>query len=89
MTRRTLHFSGHVQGIGFRYTTQELAARFAVTGYVRNMPDGRVELVIEGSDDQVDGLVDAIKQRMRQYIRKVDVQIAPATGEFDDFSVRH
>ena len=50
MIRRTSHFSGHVQGVGFRYTVQDLAADFDVRGYVRNLPDGRVELVVEGDD---------------------------------------
>ena len=48
-----MYFSGHVQGVGFRYTTRSVASRFAVTGYVRNLPDGRVELVAEGGSGLV------------------------------------
>lgn len=89
MNRRTCLFSGHVQGVGFRYTAQNLAMRYNVTGYVRNLPDGRVEMVIEGPDDQMDQLLQDIRQQMEDFIRKVDVQTAPATGEFDRFSIRH
>jgi acylphosphatase len=89
MNRKTVHFSGDVQGVGFRYTTQHLAAPFKVTGYVRNLSDGRVELLIEGPDDQLDGLIQAIQQRMNEYIRKTAVQVSPATGEFKGFAIRH
>jgi acylphosphatase len=89
MNRKTVHFSGNVQGVGFRYTTQHLATPFKVTGYVKNMPDGRVELVIEGDDDQLEGLMNAIQQRMGEYIRKSTVQVSAATGQFKDFTIRH
>jgi acylphosphatase len=89
MNRRSSQFSGHVQGVGFRYTTQDLARDFNVSGYVRNLPDGRVELVMEGPEDQMDGLLSAIQQKMEGLIRKVDTQVSPATGEFRGFSIRH
>jgi acylphosphatase len=89
MTRKTAHFSGDVQGVGFRYATQHLAAPFNVTGYVKNLTDGRVELVIEGPDDQLDGLMQAIQRRMNEYIRKTTAQDSPATGEFNGFAIRH
>lgn len=89
MNRRTCHFSGRVQGVGFRYTTESIARNFHVQGYVRNLSDGRVELVMEGADDQLAGLLDAIKQRMEGFIKNVNVQNSPATGEFEEFSVRH
>ena len=89
MNRRTVHFSGDVQGVGFRYTTIHLAAPFKVTGYVKNLPDGRVELVVEGAEDQLDGLIAAIQQRMEQYIRKTTVDVSPATAEFAGFTIRY
>ena len=46
--QREIHYAGRVQGVGFRYTVRSLAARFDVTGFVRNLPDGRVHLVVEG-----------------------------------------
>ena len=46
MIRNTVRYTGHVQGVGFRYTTTNIAARFAVAGYVQNMPDGSVRVVV-------------------------------------------
>jgi acylphosphatase len=89
MRRKTAYFSGNVQGVGFRYTTQNLALQFDVNGYVRNLPDGRVELVIEGDDGEMDHLVQAIQQRMEGFIKRVDLQESPATNQFDRFSIRH
>jgi acylphosphatase len=89
MNRRTCYFSGRVQGVGFRYTVQNLAQQFAVSGYVRNTPDGRVELVMEGDDAQMQSLVDAIRQKMDGYIRERTDDMTPATGEFRNFSIRH
>jgi acylphosphatase len=87
--RRTCHFSGRVQGVGFRYTVHNLAMPYDVRGYVRNLPDGRVELVMEGRDDAMDCLVDAIRQKMGHFIRQVDTQTEPATNSFKGFSIKH
>jgi acylphosphatase len=54
-------YSGHVQGVGFRYTTKALAAGFEVTGTVRNLPDGRVELIAEGRRDELEAFRSAIR----------------------------
>jgi acylphosphatase len=89
MERRTVTYSGNVQGVGFRYTAQRLATRYAVTGYVRNLPNGTVELVAEGQPNELDKFLAAVSERMRDYIRKVNVVKQPATGEFDDFRIRH
>ncbi|CAN5696190.1 acylphosphatase [soil metagenome] len=88
-TRREVRFSGHVQGVGFRYTTQDIAARFTVRGTVRNLPDGQVELIVEGTGREIDGLIAAINERMGPFIRSVKTSTLPATGEFSDFSIRH
>ena len=89
MHRRTCHFSGRVQGVGFRYTVKNVAMQYDVLGYVKNLDDGRVELVMEGPDQQMDHLVHDVQQRMNGYIRDVAMNDAPATGEFDQFYIRH
>jgi acylphosphatase len=89
MCRRTLHFSGRVQGVGFRYTVRNLAVQFDVRGYVKNLNDGRVELVMEGPEPEMDRLASAVSQKMNYYISKVDLKEYPATGEFDLFHIRH
>ena len=87
--RRLCHFRGRVQGVGFRYTAQNIAMRHNVTGYVRNLPDGSVELLMEGPDDETDLVVGDLQQKMSCFIRHIDMSQAPATGEFDRFFIRH
>jgi acylphosphatase len=85
---RHVYYSGRVQGVGFRYTAQQLAAGFAVNGWVRNLPNGDVELVAEGDPDQVAAFLDAIARRMAGYITRTTVQeVAPAGQK--GFSIRH
>jgi acylphosphatase len=87
--RRQCYFSGRVQGVGFRYTVKNIVLQHNINGYVRNLPDGRVELVMEGSDTEMDQVVDAVNSRMTGFIQKVDLSTAPATGEFEYFQIRH
>jgi acylphosphatase len=88
MIRRTSHFSGHVQGVGFRYTVLDLAKWFDVSGYVRNLPDGRVELVAEGDGAEIARLIDRIGEKMEGFIKRRTDSDSPATVEFEDFSIR-
>ena len=85
--RRQVFYSGHVQGVGFRYTVRQLAQNYAVAGFVRNLPDGRVELVAEGPPAELDRFLTAIAERMAGQIRKATVDVRPAIGEFDGFEI--
>ncbi len=87
--RHCCYFTGHVQGVGFRYTCQNIALQYNVVGYVKNLRDGRVELVVEGPDSEMNSLVGAIQDRMREYIQNVDVQQGEATGEYKRFCIKH
>ena len=89
MHRRTYLFSGHVQGVGFRYTARHCAAGHDVTGYVRNLPDGRVELVMEGPDAEMDAVIEALAGEMGRNISRQTCDMTTATGEFKGFAVRH
>lgn len=76
-TRRYL-FSGRVQGVGFRRTAERLSQGFQVQGFVRNLPDGRVELCAEGQDDQVEGFIQKVRATFSSEIREVLVEpLAP------------
>ncbi|NLX12310.1 MAG: acylphosphatase [Phycisphaerales bacterium] len=80
-------FRGRVQGVGFRYTTERIAHAFAVTGFVRNLPDGRVEVQAEGEPAEVHGFIEEIETRMKNNIRERTAQEGPATGQYPDFSI--
>ncbi|MDB5295825.1 MAG: putative Acylphosphate phosphohydrolase [Phycisphaerales bacterium] len=87
--RHTIYFCGRVQGVGFRYTARNISMQHDVRGYVRNLPDGRVELVLEGCQDELSRVTDEILRKMNAFVRGVTRQESPATGEFDQFSIRH
>jgi acylphosphatase len=87
--RRTTLFSGQVQGVGFRFTARDVARQFDITGYVRNLPDGRVELVIEGAPAELERFVAEVEQAMAGCIRDRRTTESPATGEFSGFGIRH
>ena len=86
---RHLKITGRVQGVGFRYTAQHMARNHPVGGYVRNLPDGRVEMVVEGEEKDLDALAAALARQMEGFIRDTKVSKGNATGEFSSFSIRH
>ncbi|WP_165228866.1 acylphosphatase [Aquisphaera insulae] len=87
--RRRYFFSGHVQGVGFRATCRHLAGGFEVVGSVRNLPDGRVEMLVEGTPAELDRLLEAIGDEMGGFIRETSVHDEP-TGHpaLEGFSIR-
>jgi acylphosphatase len=81
-------FSGNVQGVGFRYTAHRLAAGYAVTGFVRNLRDGRVQIVVEGDSQEIDGFLASLLARMEGYVRHTTADELAPTSEFGSFDVR-
>lgn len=88
LERRVVHYRGRVQGVGFRYTTQSVAADFAVTGYVQNLPDGRVLVVAEGRRAELDRFLAAVMAHLGHYVLNVQSSVQPAEGGFRDFGIR-
>ncbi len=84
----TIHFSGMVQGVGFRYTTLQIAREYDVAGYVRNLPDGRVLVEVEGEAAEVNRFVTAIEEQMHGYVRKVERAGGRRAPQFQGFGVR-
>lgn len=81
-------FEGTVQGVGFRYSTLQIARRFSVKGYVRNLADGRVELVAEGDEATLEQFLAAVNEGpMRHYIHDRTIQFHPAEGRFEVFEI--
>ena len=83
-----VYYSGLVQGVGFRYTVCRLAGRFEVKGFVRNLSDGRVQVIAEGGTDQLDRFLESIESEMNDYIRATNLDRQEASGEFADFGLR-
>ena len=86
--RRDVLYSGRVQGVGFRYTVHRLARDHEVTGFVRNLPDGCVRLVVEGQADEMDRFLEDVARTMSGYIRDTTVDVVSATGQFGEFTIR-
>jgi acylphosphatase len=82
-------FSGRVQGVGFRYTTANIARGYDVSGFVRNCDDGRVELVAEGQKSELDAFLREIREQFFNHIRNEQGDNAPVTNEFTGFDIRH
>ncbi len=81
-------YSGQVQGVGFRYSVRSVATGFDVTGTIRNVPDGTVELVVEGVRDELDAFRQAIRESgLDHFIRQEDVSWREASGEFRGFEI--
>ena len=85
--RYVVHYRGEVQGVGFRYTVCRISSGFAVRGFVRNLSDGRVEIVAEGAAEEVQSFLKAVREQMAGYIRAEDLNIETATGEFKEFAL--
>jgi acylphosphatase len=87
MQRIEVTFQGHVQGVGFRYTTLEIAKGFSVTGFVRNEPNGSVFLTAEGERETLEQLLTAILDRMHDFVRAHHVAWSPATNHWTRFQI--
>ena len=76
-THRQVFYSGRVQGVGFRYSVKQIAAGYEVTGWVRNLPDGRVELVASGEQAEVEAFIEAIGgSHLASHIKEAAVSAA-------------
>ena len=88
--RAHIFVSGWVQGVFFRDQTQKWANSLSITGWVRNLKDGRVEVMAEGDEEKVEDLISQLKQGPSlARVENVDVDWEDYKGEFEDFSVTH
>ena len=86
---KLITYSGRVQGVGFRFTVQRIAGRYSVTGYVRNMPNGSVELFVQGDGDDVREMLMDISESFGGYIRDTKTIEAQRNPNFDTFSITY
>lgn len=86
--RCVVFYSGRVQGVGFRYAVKAIVAGYEVVGTIRNLPDGRVELIVEGTRDEVKEFLQAIRDGgLGRHIRDENLVWADARGEFRGFAI--
>jgi acylphosphatase len=81
-------FSGHVQGVGFRYTTLQIAKEFEVSGYVKNLADGRVQVEAEGQPAEIETFVSTIQERLHGHVRKTERRSTRRRPEFTGFTIQ-
>jgi acylphosphatase len=82
-----VYYSGRVQGIGFRFSVEDIARDLGVCGWVKNLRDGRVELVAEAEEEVLKDLLERVNQYFSRYIQDIDVQWQEAKGEFSNFGI--
>ena len=81
-------FKGQVQGVGFRFIVERIARKLGVVGWVKNLVDGNVEVVVESDKEIVNEFLEKIRSYFQRYIRDEEVNITESLGEFSDFQVR-
>ena len=86
--RVEVYYSGRVQGVGFRFTTEDIASRFEISGFVRNLYDGRVEVVAEGKEEILKSFLEKIEEVMARYILDREIRWDECRDEFDRFGIR-
>jgi acylphosphatase len=83
-----IFYSGHVQGVGFRYIAKTIALGFEINGAVRNLPDGRVELIAEGSREELEAFRAAVYNAgLSSFIRDENVNWSEVQNEFRGFEI--
>ena len=80
-------FTGRVQGVGFRFTALDIANRCNLTGFVRNLPDGTVEMLAQGSANDINDCIQRIKEAFASYIREVKIEEVPVNSQYKDFKI--
>ncbi len=76
MKRVVVYYTGNVQGVGFRYTTESISRNFKVSGWVKNLKDGRVKLHSQGVDSEVNAFLDAIGEKLSANIHGFEMENA-------------
>ena len=89
MKRAHVVYSGNVQGVGFRYTAQDIAMKVGLTGWVKNLVDGKVEITAEGKEEDIKEFLDEIsKGQLGRYIAGTEISWEKPAKEFDGFDIR-
>ena len=87
MTARHIIFTGRVQGVGFRFTALDIAERYRLTGLVRNLPDGTVEMLAQGTAQTIADCLRDIQETFAGYIKKTRIEEIPPDPQYEDFKI--
>ncbi|RKY12437.1 MAG: acylphosphatase [Planctomycetota bacterium] len=86
-TAKHVTYQGRVQGVGFRFTVRQIASRYDLTGFVRNLPDGTVEMFVQGSTDDVALCLRDIGESFAGYVKNAKIEDVSPDARFDGFSI--
>lgn len=87
MIAKRIAYSGRVQGVGFRFTVLNVANRYRLAGSVRNLPNGEVEVYVQGPAESIDGFQRDIDESFAGYIRQTDVDLVPPDTSLTEFKI--
>ena len=87
MVAKHIIFTGTVQGVGFRFTAIRVANHHDLTGFVRNLPDGTVEMLAQGKPEDIDNCIKDIKESFGGYIRKTKIEDTPPDPRYTEFKI--
>ncbi|HAD20484.1 MAG: hypothetical protein CMI28_02595 [Opitutae bacterium] len=87
--RKKINYKGRVQGVGFRWNTEKAVQSLNVTGYVKNLPNGSVELLLEGNSGEVLKAEKAIEERMRGYWTEKESYELPGDDHWQEFKIHY
>ena len=87
MIAREITFAGRVQGVGFRFTARRAASRRQLTGFVRNVPNGTVEMLAQGRPEDIDDCIQDLKEYFAGYIREAKIEEIPPDPKYSDFQI--
>jgi len=82
-------FKGRVQGVGFRYTTHRAVSRYDLTGYVRNLPDGSVEALLQGTAPNIQACLSDLQDTFSGYLREINTTDQPVNPQYHDFRITY
>ena len=88
MKKVHIHYSGNVQGVGFRFTAVDIARKYGVKGWVKNCGDGSVEVVAEAKDETLKAFLSDLESQMSHYIREKNLSWKPASNQFSGFEIK-
>jgi len=87
MIAKSIIFTGRVQGVGFRFTARRAASRRQLTGFVRNVPDGTVEMLAQGRSEDVDDCIQDLKEYFAGYLKETRIEEIPPDTRYIDFKI--